>query len=139
MKLQSNIAGTSVRRAFLGLGAALALILAAPGAQAETIKANVPFSFNVGPKTLPAGNYSFNVNLGARSVAVEGGKQGAEELIMTTIAARPYAEQTNDAHVVFDKVGSKYTLSELWEPGQDGVLVHATKGPHEHHVIRVKR
>jgi hypothetical protein len=57
------------------------------------------------------------------------------ELIIASLAARPHANEENDSHLVFDKVGTTYTLSELWEPGYDGILVDMTKGKHEHHVI----
>ncbi len=28
-----------------------------------------------------------------------------------------------------------YTLSEVWEPGTDGFLIHITRGKHEHRVV----
>ena len=43
-----------------------------------------------------------------------------------------------DAHLVFDKVGDTYLLSELWIPGKDGYLPQITKGAHEHIVLNIK-
>ncbi len=43
-----------------------------------------------------------------------------------------------DAHLVFDKVGDTYLLSELWIPGEDGYLLQITKGAHEHIVLNIK-
>jgi hypothetical protein len=38
--------------------------------------------------------------------------------------------------VIFDKVGDKYTLSEVWLPGRDGFLLTGTKAPHTHHAVK---
>lgn len=43
----------------------------------------------------------------------------------------------SDAHVVFDKVGTTYALSELWAQGVEGILLQATEGKHEHEVLHV--
>jgi hypothetical protein len=44
-----------------------------------------------------------------------------------------------DAHIVFDVVGDKHMLSEIWIPGEDGYLLLATKGKHGHKVINIPR
>ncbi len=41
-----------------------------------------------------------------------------------------------DAHLVFDKVGDTYYLSEVWMPGEDGFLLYAAKGKHTHTLIK---
>ncbi len=40
-----------------------------------------------------------------------------------------------DPELVFDKIGTKLELSEVWLPNQDGFLLLATKGRHEHAVV----
>lgn len=116
--------------------AAMFAVLAAPGMYAqEAIKADIPFAFSAGSKALPAGAYFFRIDRQLETIFIEG-PQSALEPYVTTLAAVPHS-QAKDAHIVFDKVGGAYTLSELWEPGGNGFLVHATKGPHEHHVIHV--
>ena len=62
----------------------------------------------------------------------------ASEIILTTLAA-PSHSTTDHAHIVFDRVGDAYTLSELWLPGSDGLLVHVTKGKHEHQIVHLKK
>ena len=42
-----------------------------------------------------------------------------------------------DAHLVFDKVGEAYTLSEIWFPGTDGYMLNILKEQHEHRVVDV--
>jgi hypothetical protein len=59
-------------------------------------------------------------------------------LIATRLAGSDSAALADRA--VFDEVNGTYTLSEVWlAPGMDGFLLHATKGPHKHHVIKVGR
>ena len=54
--------------------------------------------------------------------------------VLTRLSSEVHGH-ANDSHVVFDQVNGAYTLSEVWESGFDGVLVHATKGQHTHRVI----
>jgi hypothetical protein len=44
-------------------------------------------------------------------------------------------DQDADPEFVFDKINGKLVLSEVWMPGKDGLLLLATKGPHEHAVL----
>jgi hypothetical protein len=121
---------------------ATAALAAAPSVfAADVLKADVPFPFQVEGKTLPAGAYQFSIEVMSNVVDVHGGSPPDAALapILTRMAARPHPGPSEHAHIVFDKVGSTYTLSELWEPGADGFLVHITKGPHEHHVIHVTK
>jgi hypothetical protein len=37
--------------------------------------------------------------------------------------------------LVFDKLGGKFHLSEMWFPGQDGYLLLSTKEEHDHRVL----
>ncbi len=119
-----------------------ATLAAAPSVfAANPMKADIPFSFQVGSKTMSAGTYDFKIDTTANTVDVQGGtpRGGAVAMIMTQLAAPPHPGQQEHAHIVFDKVGNTYTLSELWEPGSDGILVHATKGKHEHFVVHVTK
>jgi len=121
---------------------ATAALAAAPSVFASDIlKSDVPFPFQVESKTLPAGTYEFKIDIPSETVEVRGGSPpaGAEALIITRMAARPHPGPQAHPHIVFDKVGNTYTLSELWEPGADGILVHATKGKHEHYVVHVTK
>ncbi len=119
---------------------ATAALAAAPSVfAADILKVDVPFPFQVEGKTLPAGAYEFKIDISADTVEVSAPGTGAVALVITRLAAPPHPGSNEHAHIVFDKVGTTYTLSELWEPGTDGFLVHATKGKHEHHVIHVTK
>ena len=108
--------------------------------QSKVIRADIPFAFNVESKTLPAGQYEFFVdNVKATMRIVNTGKgPSAMALVKTRLAAGTHTTQ-NDSHVVFDQVGDVYTLSEVWVPGQDGWVLHLTKGKHEHRVLDVPK
>lgn len=140
MRFQEKITKT-LRLSCLTLVALLALAAVPQAwAQPETVKANVPFAFIASGKTMPAGTYVFRVNLDDQVVKIQKNDGSPEvlALILTYVAARPLSSQENDSHIVFDKVGNTYTLSEIWQPGLDGVVLAMTKGNHEHHVIRIK-
>jgi beta-xylosidase len=131
---------TAVRAAsLLGIAVLFALVTIPYAFGANIVKADVPFPFHVGAKTLPAGEYEFRIDLVTSMVTVVSSSKGSSTMapFLTTLAATPHSNAT-DAHVVFDKVGAAYTLSELWQPGEDGILMHVTKGKYEHHVLHVK-
>ena len=109
--------------------------------QARTIaKAKIPFAFSVESKGFPAGEYEFSTAAAASTITVRSsdGKVSAMTPIVTRLAAGIHTTP-QDAHIVFDKVGDSYTLSEIWVPGEDGFMLHATKGKHEHRIMDVPK
>ncbi len=130
---------TTIRRTLTWGIAALALVCVASlaYAQDDVLDLNVPFAFHVNDKTFPAGRYELRIDWVDRRVVVIGGQHAPEiKLFVTTLAPSPHTA-AEDAHVVFDKVDGTYTLSELWAPAVDGVLLHGTEGMHEHEVLHV--
>lgn len=106
--------------------------------QQPVINAKIDFSFTVEGKVLPPGQYEFRRDSGAKEFRVQGeGKNGALAMILTRLAGDMHTTP-QDAHLVFDVVGGVYMLSEIWYPGEDGYLVLATKGQHEHKVMNVE-
>jgi hypothetical protein len=107
-------------------------------AQSGTIRANIPFAFSAGGKQLPAGQYAITRATNGQSINVvsDDRKNSAAILIMTRTAGAIHTT-AGDSHVVFDKVGETYTLSELWYPGTDGYVLNSTKEQHEHRVVDV--
>jgi hypothetical protein len=124
------------RRAYLTF-VALIMLLQLGGALAyaqtpQRIRAEIGFPFVAGGKELPAGAYTVEVTP-AGPVMISGAN-GARALmpVITTLGRH---DQDPDAEFVFDKVDGKSVLSELWMPKRDGLLLLATKGPHEHVVL----
>lgn len=125
----------------LGLAALISLCAMPSMFAADAINAEVPFAFQVGSKTLPAGTYEFDIRRDEGSVGVYGNPKvkGADAMegILTWLAPQQH-QSSDDAHLVFDVVGNQYILSEVWQPESGGILVHATKEPHQHHVLHIK-
>lgn len=47
-----------------------------------------------------------------------------------------YLVEQLEPHIVFDKIGERYFLSEVWLPGADGYLLHATNEKHTHQHVK---
>ncbi len=107
-------------------------------AQAPALRANIPFQFTVEGKSLPAGQYEFIPSGNAETIRVVDQEKGLSSaaLVVTRLGAGIHTTP-KDAHIVFDKVGDTYFLSELWIPGIDGFLLHSTRGKHEHKTVDV--
>ena len=121
----------------LGLVGLLALgSLFAGQATTEMIKVKIDFPFIAGGRSLPAGDYELRKDDQARVFRIQGpGKTGDVVQIITELAGELRVNPEGNG-LVFDIVGSKYVLSEIWIPGQNGYLVEATKGHHTHKVIK---
>ncbi len=123
----------------LGLVALLALASVYAGqSTAEVIKAKLDFAFIVAGKTLPAGEYEFRKDDASQTFRIQGmGRTGDVVNIITELSGEV---RMNPAFggLVFDIVGDKYYLAEIWIPGLDGYLVQATKGHHTHKVVQVR-
>ncbi len=98
--------------------------------------AKIPFAFAVESKVLPAGEYEFRDSSDGTAITVKSldGKVVAFAQVVTRLAAAIHTTP-QDSHIVFDKVGDTYTLAELWVPGDDGFMLHITKGKHEHRIL----
>jgi cytochrome c553 len=108
------------------------LAVASAHGQAETvIRANVPFGFEVGGASLPAGTYQFKISLAERSVLISGAKTGERKVhIITQLGGGSFF--FGEGGLVFDTFEGHHALSEVWIPGQDGVLVNVTSKQHAH-------
>ncbi len=125
----------------LGAAVLLTLATASTATAADRVKANIPFAFEVGKKAMPAGDYDIVIDRSVGHITIQqDAKKGTEALAaILTYLAPPQHGGSDHAHLVFDKVGGQTILSEVWEPNMDGVLIYLTKGPHEHHVLHLKR
>ncbi len=104
----------------------------------QSLRANIPFQFIVEGKALPPGEYNFIRNEGSFQVVSVKKGPSAVALVITTLGGGIHTTP-QDAHIVFDKVGDSYFLSEIWIPQMDGFLLNATKEKHEHRTINIPR
>ena len=79
--------------------------------------ANIPFQFNIGNKTLPAGKYAVRAASGGTSIVVltiqsHDGKASAS-LMMSTVEGK--AQQ--GAKLIFNRYGNQYFFAEAWVDG----------------------
>ena len=113
----------------------MAAALAAP-AQTQTLRVTIGHAFTAGDKQFPAGQYQISRDPGVSFIrlASRDGKTTTQLPILTRIAAAMHTTP-KDAHLVFDKIGQRHVLSELWIPGHDGFVLNSPKEEHEHEVV----
>ena len=121
-------AGVVAAAVFVGLA------LSGTTAHAQVSRANVTleFAFSAAGQELPAGRYSLEAQPGRVVVRLESGK--ASPVLLPVITRLGRHDNDAEPELIFDKVGGKLHLSELWLPGSDGYLLLATASEHDHAV-----
>ena len=110
--------GRQIVKSLAMLALLLTLTLAANattanGQDQRTLKANVPFDFVVGDRTLPAGRYAVSaIGVGRETLAIQGTNHSAARLT-DVIRSR----QNKSAGLVFHRYGNTYFLSHVWPAG----------------------
>jgi uncharacterized membrane protein len=132
------------RAAIISLvAAALALAAAATPVQAQaTVK--VPFNFESGGKKFPSGTYTV-AKTGESQITFQQTSTGKESIVPFSQMLTPAGSPIDGPRLVFDEVGNfepsyteyftVYVLAEVWLSGQDGYLIHTTKGAHKTRTI----
>lgn len=118
--------------------AMLSFPASAQGMDSKEILATVAFEFYVGDTPFPSGSYSFSArNIGADGVMMRRSDDQSTTTvsIVTRLARREGPAQAPKSNLVFDKVGERRFLSEVWMPGRDGYLVRAKADNHEHVLV----
>jgi hypothetical protein len=108
-----------MKRQTFSLVSLLSLLLAAGSAIAQTVhvRANIPFNFAVGSKTLPAGTYDVGTIDGRDSkMLLLQGRDGNSSMIVGSNAAENL-KPADKTKLVFNHYGSRYFLSEIWVNG----------------------
>ena len=98
----------------------VALTAVSVAAQSERSKiTNIPFSFIVGEKTLPAGEYTVEPNRrDSDKVWLVQSRDGRTSALFTTMPVRA-SETQEKTKFVFHKYGDQYFLSQIWTPGSN--------------------
>lgn len=110
------------RLTMLSLVSMFSLCAAVASANAQLsipIRAKVPFDFNVGDKTLPAGEYTFSRLSGFsdnKVISVSGADAGAH-VFQSTFAAHVLTPKDKST-LVFHKYGDQYFLEQIWSGGE---------------------
>jgi len=83
----------------------------------ERLKANIPFSFYVGDKQLPAGEYVIQVKDPLVGVIEVSSVRGKEVALCTTHNARMNSAPAH-GELIFDRYGDMYFLERVFEQGE---------------------
>ena len=105
----------------------------------------IPFEFQAGGKKLPAGDYVV-ARGGEGQITLRQESTGKEfQVAFTQRLAQPTPPLV-EPQLVFDEVGNfepsyteyftVYLLAEVWLPGEEGFLVHTTKGAHKNKIVK---
>jgi hypothetical protein len=105
----------------------------------------IQFKFEAGGKRFAAGEY-WVAQKGDKQVALRREPNGEEVLVPFIQRLEQPKPPLQEPQLVFDMVGNfepsyteyvtDYVLAEVWLPGEDGFLIHTTKGAHQHQTIK---
>ncbi|MBZ5499398.1 MAG: hypothetical protein LAP85_23620 [Acidobacteriia bacterium] len=101
------------------------------------VAATIEFSFYANGKSLPAGNYEYRLDTNTDVLKVTNTK--TRETIMVPVITTISKKVPPDGEIVFDKTASEYYLTEVFIPGQDGLLVKGAGGKHTHVSVKAKK
>jgi hypothetical protein len=88
-------------------------------AQTKRSTINIPFSFTVGHKTLPAGEYTVEPNRGnSDNVWLVESTIGHDSVVFTTGSVWT-RETQEDTRLVFNNYDGQYFLSQIWSAGDN--------------------
>ena len=88
-------------------------------AQSKRSIINIPFSFTVGHKTLPAGEYAVEPNRkDSNSFWLIQSVKGNDSVLFTTNSIWT-RETRNDSRLVFNNYDGQYFLSQIWNAGDN--------------------
>ncbi len=80
------------------------------------MRANVPFDFIVGDKTLPAGTYTISKPTLSGTLRIENVDSGESTIVMSTVVNN--GVRTNDeTKFVFTRYADQYFLDQVWVVG----------------------
>lgn len=128
-------------RLFVPLAAAALLVVAHPSVSRaqDVMFINVDYQFVVHGRTMPAGTYVLwlNPNMTDFTLTQTDTPAPAESIAFETMTRLPAMKPPRgEAHVVFEKEGDNYVLSEIWMPSEDGWLVYPTTGQHMRRTVK---
>ena len=120
---------------YIPMTVALLVAVLAVGAEAQTasaqrITARIPFSFTVGKKSLPAGNYTITVvnpTSDRRILQIRSSDGRSSAMIMTTAVIGAAAE---DSKLVFELADDQYIFAQAQLAGDSTSLAAVRTKPH---------
>ena len=130
-----------MKRVLIGTTAAALFLLIAGAAYANaqgTFK--IPFAFKVETKNFGSGEYKVALAEDGK-ILLQQASTGKEALVPVLQKLEKPATPLTEPQIIFHAVGNfapsyteyitEYVLAEVWFPGQEGFLLHVTKGAHQ--------
>ncbi|HUS09413.1 MAG TPA: hypothetical protein VMZ30_03020 [Pyrinomonadaceae bacterium] len=102
----------------------------AQGPSSVEVKANIPFAFSVGNKTMPAGEYTVrctNPNSYVKVLLIRSSDKPESALVITQSVI---GKLQDDARLVFYRYGDHYYFAQVWLPS-DSIGMQAPKSRRE--------
>jgi len=109
-----------MKRQAFSLISLLSLLLVAGSAIAQTVhvRANIPFNFAVGNKTLPAGTYDVGtIDHRDGKILLLQARDGNASMMVGSNAAENL-KPADKTKLVFNQYGNRYFLSQIWVAGE---------------------
>jgi hypothetical protein len=109
------------------LGSILLLTAAMASAQNQRVSVKVPFSFVVGGQSLPAGDYTIELNRERNIVVLRsedrfGQARATMARAMMTETSNKLTAAPDKSYAIFQRYGGHYFLAEIWRQGAGQVL-----------------
>ncbi|MGB2889711.1 MAG: hypothetical protein WBC04_18615 [Candidatus Acidiferrales bacterium] len=96
-------------------------------AQQPTLAGDIPFAFQVGDKTLPAGEYRVeSMSTGSRDVQLIRQTDGSALTVVLTMAVDS-KDGNSQPELIFNHYGNSYFLSQIWMGAERGRQLSKSK------------
>jgi hypothetical protein len=105
-----------MKRLHFAFGLFAAIACSGLHAQNTTVRASIPFYFQIGKTRMPAGDYQFRHEHGWLAVQDQSGSHLAA--VITTVVDHP-ATPANEAVLQFNRYGQVYFLANIWKGDSD--------------------
>jgi len=115
------------------LGSILLLTAAMASAQTLRVAVKVPFSFVAGSQSLPAGDYTMELNRERNIVVLRSGDRFGKVKATMTATNSELTATPDKSYAIFQGYGGQYFLAEIWRQGAGQVL---TPGKFEQELAR---
>ena len=114
--MKQVLKGVTMLASIIVLAFATALVSSAQ-TRSQQIRANIPFDFVVGDRTLTAGNYAVGtISSGSADAIAVRGRDNRQRVVRLTNAVTENAK-TKRARLVFHRYGNTYFLAQVWASG----------------------
>jgi len=105
-----------MKRLHFAFGLFAAIACSGLHAQNTTVRASIPFDFQIGEARIPAGNYQFRFE--NRWLGVQDQRGSPVAAVMTNAVYRP-GTPANQTVLQFNRYGQVYFLANIWKGDSD--------------------